>query len=144
MAHDARHCQIGAKILTEETAAEDAFQKWLSGRSVDGARPDNPALQMATNIALMHHEKWDGTGYPEQLAGEHISPEARIVAIADVFDALTSHRPYKDPYPESEALQILRDASRSHFDPQVYEAFRKRFLLFDPCGGNSRTASTWP
>ncbi len=122
-----RHCRIGAKILAEETAVEGAFEKWLGRCDGDGKRFDNPILQMATNVALMHHEKWDGTGYPQQLSGEHILMEARIVAVADIFDALTSRRPYKEPYPESEALEILRDMARSHFDPQVYEAFRKSF-----------------
>jgi putative two-component system response regulator len=65
------------------------------------------------------------SAYPQELAGEQIAPEARVVAIADVFDALTSRRPYKVPYSEREALQIIHDTAGSHFDPQVHAAFRE-------------------
>ena len=119
-----QHCRIGARILQEQTRAKSVFQEWLGTRGeVDGQAGDNPILQTAANIALMHHEKWDGSGYPQGLAGEHIPLEARIAAIADVFDALTSRRPYKAAYPEDEALQIIHDTAGSHFDPQVYAAF---------------------
>ena len=80
---------------------------------------------MAAGIALAHHEKWDGSGYPQQLAGERIPIEGRIVAVADVFDALTSQRPYKAAYPEEAALRIMDDSARAHFDPEVYAAFQR-------------------
>jgi len=80
-------------------------------------------LIMARQIALTHHEKWDGSGYPNGLAGTDISLEGRIVAIADVFDALTSERPYKHAWPVDEAIQFIKDNSDRHFDPQLVSLF---------------------
>ncbi len=84
---------------------------------------DSPLLQLARRIALYHHEKYDGSGYPHKLAGEDIPVEARIIAIADVFDALTSERPYKKEWPVEEAVELLRRESGKHFDPQLVELF---------------------
>jgi putative two-component system response regulator len=121
-----QHCRIGARILLEDTRAEGVFEAWSGTQgAVGGPAAANPILQTAANIAWMHHEKWDGTGYPQELAGEQIAVEARVVAIADVFDALTSCRTYKVSYPEREAIQIIHDTVGSHFDPQVYAAFRE-------------------
>jgi response regulator RpfG family c-di-GMP phosphodiesterase len=78
-------------------------------------------LQMAAVIALGHHEKYDGSGYPTGLRGEHIPLEARIVAIADVYDALTSVRPYKPAWPVEEALAYMEENAGRHFDPQLVE-----------------------
>ena len=78
---------------------------------------------MAARIALTHHEHWDGSGYPLGLAGEDIPLEGRITAVADVFDALSSVRPYKPAYPIDTCFNILRSDSGSHFDPRVIEAF---------------------
>ena len=97
-----RHAQIGAEIIGED------------GSSL---------LKMARDIALCHHEKWDGSGYPQGLAGEAIPLEARIVAIADVFDALTSERPYKKAWTIDDACQLIREQSGKHFDPQLVEHF---------------------
>jgi len=80
-------------------------------------------LQMAHNIALYHHEKWDGSGYPYGLSGTEIPLEARIVAIADVFDALTSERPYKKAWSVEEAVALIRSEAGRHFDPQLVELF---------------------
>ena len=82
-------------------------------------------LKMASNVALCHHEKYDGTGYPRGLKGEEIPIEARIVAVADVFDALTSRRPYKEPYEIEHAVEIIEKDSGKHFDPKVVQAFKK-------------------
>lgn len=84
---------------------------------------DSPLLQLARRIALYHHEKYDGSGYPHKLAGEDIPVEARIIAIADVFDALTSERPYKKEWLVEEAVDLLRRESGKHFDPQLVELF---------------------
>ncbi|MBN2886395.1 MAG: response regulator [Chromatiaceae bacterium] len=84
---------------------------------------DSDLLCMAREIALTHHEKWDGSGYPKGLAGEDIPPSGRIVAIADVFDALTSARPYKAPWPLEQALDYLRQGSGQHFEPRIVEVF---------------------
>lgn len=97
-----RHAQIGAEIIGEH---------------------DSGLLRMARSIALTHHEKWDGSGYPNGLAGEEIPLEGRIVAIADVFDALTSVRPYKPAWPVEEAVALLRRESGRHFDPELVELF---------------------
>lgn len=82
-----------------------------------------PLFRMAADIALHHHEKWDGSGYPDGLAGEAIPEPARITAIADVFDALTMRRPYKEPWPLDRTLATIRESSGSHFDPRLVEAF---------------------
>lgn len=84
-----------------------------------------PAMQMAERIARSHHERWDGKGYPNQLAGEQIPIEGRIVAVADVFDALTHERPYKSAWPVAEAVAEIASQSAKQFDPQVVEAFLK-------------------
>ncbi|XHS80221.1 HD-GYP domain-containing protein [Burkholderiaceae bacterium UC74_6] len=115
-----RHPEIGAEILGNH---------------------ENGLLGMARRVALAHHEKWDGSGYPNGLAGEAIPIEARIVAIADVFDALTSVRPYKQAWSVEDAVKFLREQSGKHFDPQLVERFiselpavlevRDRFLESD-------------
>lgn len=83
----------------------------------------SPFLQMAAVIALTHHEKFDGTGYPRRLVGETIPLVGRIVAVADVFDALTSERPYKKAWDVSRAVDFLKENSGSHFDPSCIQAF---------------------
>ena len=80
-------------------------------------------LQMAVDIAASHHEKFDGSGYPAGLAGEAIPLSARIVAIADVYDALTSKRVYKDAFEHDKARQIILEGRGKHFDPDIVEAF---------------------
>jgi putative two-component system response regulator len=86
---------------------------------------DNELLETSRIIALTHHEKWDGSGYPQKLAATDIPLEGRIVAIADVFDALVSVRPYKAAVPVDEALQYLYEQSGRHFDPALIEAFKQ-------------------
>ncbi len=97
-----RHTTIGAEIL--------------KGSNVE-------FMQMAETIALTHHEKWNGAGYPKGLKEVDIPLEGRIVALADVFDALTSERPYKAPFPMEKALAIIQEGRGIHFDPQVADAF---------------------
>jgi putative two-component system response regulator len=80
-------------------------------------------LTTGAEIALAHHEKFDGSGYPNGLVGEKIPLFARIVAVADVFDALTSERPYKKAWNNEDALAHLRDGSGLHFDPLCVDAF---------------------
>lgn len=84
---------------------------------------DRELLQMAATIALTHHEKWDGTGYPNGLRENDIPLAGRITAIADAFDAMCSRRPYKEPFSVEEALAVIRDETGKHFDPQVVDAF---------------------
>lgn len=85
-------------------------------------------LKPALDIPFAHHEKWNGSGYPRGLAGEQIPLHARIFAIADVWDALTSSRPYREAWPPDRALAYVREQSGSHFDPAVVEAFEKWLL----------------
>jgi len=80
-------------------------------------------LELARVIALTHHEKWDGSGYPNGLKGEDIPQPARIVAVADVFDALTSSRPYKKAWAVEDAISFMKDNSGTHFDPEAIESF---------------------
>ena len=84
----------------------------------------SPLLTMAAQIALTHHERWDGSGYPIGLAGEEIPLSGRIVAVADVFDALSNKRPYKPAFPIQKCFAILDEGSGSQFDPQVVAAFK--------------------
>lgn len=97
-----RHADIGASIL--------------QGSSF-------PVLQLAGTIALTHHEKWNGTGYPNGLSGEDIPLSGRIVAIADFYDALTHERPYKQAWTHKDALAEINNQSGQHFDPRVVQAF---------------------
>jgi len=97
-----KHAEIGAAILSKS---------------------DSELLHMAETIAWTHHEKWDGTGYPRGLREEAIPLEGRITAVVDVFDALCSKRPYRQPVPMDRPLEIIRDARSQHFDPRVVDAF---------------------
>ena len=92
------------------------------GVEIIGEHPSG-VLQLAREIALAHHEKWDGSGYPRGLAGEAIPLSARIVAIADVFDALTTRRPYKEPWPVQDALDHIAAQAGKHFDPALVALF---------------------
>lgn len=96
------HSEVGYRILSKSAA---------------------PLLRMAATIARHHHERWDGSGYPAGLAGDDIPEMARIVAIADVFDALTMPRPYKDAWPMDRVIQTLRETSGSHFEPRLVALF---------------------
>jgi len=81
---------------------------------------------MAAEIALTHHEKWNGAGYPRGLQGDGIPLEGRITAAADVFDALSSKRPYKQPFPLEKCLTILNEGKGIHFDANVVEALVRK------------------
>jgi putative two-component system response regulator len=84
-------------------------------------------LRQSLDIPYSHHEKWDGTGYPRGLAGEQIPLAARIFAIVDVWDALTSDRPYRKGWSKQKALKHIREQSGKHFDPRVVDAFLEIF-----------------
>ncbi|MDT8370963.1 MAG: HD domain-containing protein, partial [Gammaproteobacteria bacterium] len=84
---------------------------------------DHPLLIKARAVAMSHHEKWDGSGYPNNIKGEEIPIEGRICAICDVFDALTSARPYKPAWPIEKALTVLREEKGRHFDPNLVALF---------------------
>jgi len=92
------------------------------GAQIIGEHPSE-LLKIARQVALSHHEKWDGTGYPYGLTGENIPLSSRIVMIADVFDALTSERPYKKAWSEADAIAEIEQGSGRHFDPKLVIAF---------------------
>lgn len=85
----------------------------------------SPVLRLARRIALSHHERWDGSGYPFGLRGERIPLAGRIVALADVFDALTHERPYKEAWPVARALDDIHERAGRQFDPSIVEAFSR-------------------
>jgi putative nucleotidyltransferase with HDIG domain len=82
-------------------------------------------FQPIADIANAHHERWDGTGYPNGLRGEHIPVAARVLTVLDVFEALTSKRPYREPLPATQALEMIHDEAGTHFDPQVVIVFTR-------------------
>lgn len=96
----------------------------LMGAEIIGEHPSS-LLKLARQIALSHHEKWDGSGYPHGLQGEAIPIEGRIVAVADVFDALTTERPYKKAWTVEAALEVLHKDAGKHFDPTLIGLFDK-------------------
>ncbi|MBQ2532945.1 MAG: HD domain-containing protein, partial [Lachnospiraceae bacterium] len=104
-------------IKTHTTAGRKIMEKAIS--TVEGEN----YLKEARNMAAYHHERWDGKGYPEGLHGEVIPLSARIMAVADVFDALTSPRVYKPSFPLEQALQMIQDGAGTQFDPKCVEAF---------------------
>jgi putative two-component system response regulator len=118
-----KHCVLGAEILSQEPKGMRPYFAWRGIDLQTISSDHNPVIDMAVNIALCHHEKWDGSGYPRTLQGQEIPMAARIIAIADVFDALCSRRPYKPPYPEETALEIMAQGVGNHFDPMVHQAF---------------------
>lgn len=93
----------------------------IGARILSGSRSE--VVQLAEVIALTHHERWDGTGYPRGLSGAEIPLPGRIAALADVFDALVSRRPYKEPFPLETSLELIREQRGRHFDPKVVDAF---------------------
>ncbi|MCE5180680.1 MAG: response regulator [Betaproteobacteria bacterium] len=92
-------------------------------RAVNDQHPGNAFVSMGIDIAESHHEKWDGSGYPQKLSGDAIPLSARIVALADVYDALTSKRCYKDAFSHEKAVGIIQSENGRHFDPRLVEAF---------------------
>ena len=81
------------------------------------------SLRQALDIPLYHHERWDGSGYPYGLKGEQIPLSARLFAVVDVYDALTSDRPYRSAWPQSQAIEYIREQAGKQFDPQVVVHF---------------------
>lgn len=113
-----RHCEYGERILKAQPAER--------GRNLlrqHGITTRSPVLRIAAVIARTHHERWDGSGYPDGLAGDEIPLVGRITAVADVFDALSSKRCYKDAMPFEKCIEIMRAERGKHFDPKVLDAF---------------------
>ena len=132
--HDIGKIRVSDLLLNKEGRLTDEEYARMKQHTVEGAMILDSAMETlrsggsgylkeARNLALYHHEKWDGSGYPRGLKGEEIPLGARIMAVADVFDALVSRRSYKEPLSIEEAMEIIRKGSGSHFDPKVVEAF---------------------
>ncbi|MCM2678738.1 response regulator [Echinimonas agarilytica] len=125
--HDIGKIGIPDRILLKPGRLTD--EEWVSMRThpVIGAtiigEHDSELLKMAKVIALTHHEKWDGSGYPNGLSGEAIPIEGRIIAIADVFDALTTERPYKKAWTVEDAIATIEKDAGTHFDPELVKVF---------------------
>jgi putative two-component system response regulator len=125
--HDAGKIGIPDKILLKPGKLD--AEEWeimkqhtiIGGSILSGS--DSGFIKLAEVITLTHHEKWDGSGYPNGLRGTAIPLAGRIAAIADVFDALISRRPYKEPFPLEKSFAIIREGRGSHFDPAVVDAF---------------------
>ncbi|HTQ10884.1 MAG TPA: HD domain-containing phosphohydrolase [Fimbriimonadaceae bacterium] len=115
--------------LTKNEFEEVKAHTVIGGKILAGSRAE--VLQMAHTIALSHHERWDGTGYPAGIRGEEIPLPGRIVAVADVFDALTHKRPYKDPWPLDAALAEIEKSAWTQFDPAVVSAFLRVIRMRD-------------
>lgn len=125
--HDVGKIGMPDKLLLKPGKLDPDEWEIMKRHTIMGAEilqdSDVEFVILAESIALTHHEKWDGSGYPKGLRGNDIPLAGRIVAIADVFDALTSKRPYKEAYPIEESFNIIRKGSGSHFDPEIVEAF---------------------
>lgn len=125
--HDIGKVGIPDHILLKEGLLEPDERDIIKRHSQYGYEilkgADSDLLQLAATIALQHHEKWDGTGYPNGLSGEMISIEGRMTAIADVFDALTSARSYKLPWPFEKALEYIASEKGTFFDPTLADLF---------------------
>lgn len=122
-----KHAEYGCDIVS--TINRDGWQDYISHTSLGAdlmCRDGSPLLRAASIIALTHHERWDGTGYPRRLKGEEIPIEGRITAVADVFDALSSKRPYKPALPWDECFRVMEENRGKHFDPRVLDAFMAR------------------
>lgn len=116
-----KHCELGHGILTESVAIPDVLREYVPF----GDTLQCPFMKDAAKIALEHHERFDGKGYPYGKKGDEISIDARIVAVADVFDALRSERPYKKAFSLQRTMDIIRSERGKHFDPDVIDAFER-------------------
>lgn len=118
------HCPIGRKIIQPLTDREwKALRQHTHMAAAVLGIPSSPIMKMAAVIAQTHHEKWDGSGYPLGLKGEEIPLEGRIVAVADVYDALSSERPYKNAFSQEKCCEIIQEGRGKHFDPRIADAF---------------------
>lgn len=118
-----QHCQIGAAILTDEPKGMGTFYA-LKSNAPPKIDMDDTVRQFAATIAMSHHERWDGTGYPKGLKQTDIPLSGRIVAFADVYDALRSIRPYKGACSGDEAWKALGDSAGTHLDPDIFKSIQ--------------------
>lgn len=123
--HDVGKLHVPDDVLRKPGPLTDEERAVIQQHTIAGERilADRPAFDMARRIAKFHHEDWNGRGYPEGLAGKEIPIEARIVHVVDVFDALVSERPYKQPWSEQAAVDLVRNEAGKMFDPKIARAF---------------------
>ena len=122
--HDIGKIGVPKLLLTHSSSLDDEAWVVMRRHPIIGERLlSMPGMEMAREVARCHHERWDGRGYPDGLTGTDIPLCARIVSVADVYDALTSKRPYKHAWTSNEALSEIRVLAGSQFDPRVVEAF---------------------
>jgi putative two-component system response regulator len=125
--HDLGKIGIPDRILLKPGKLDPDELEIMKSHTLVGAqiigKHESPLLQMARSIALSHHEKWDGTGYLYALVGESIPLEGRLTAIADVYDALTHKRPYKEAWTQEEAFDFIQNEAGRHFDPRLVQLF---------------------
>ena len=119
-----KHSEMGSRMLEPFQAEEFEIYRrhTVIGEDILGGS-DSPLLEMARKIAAFHHEHWDGSGYPYGLSGEDIPIEARIVSVADVYDALSNKRIYKEPFPEEKCFSVMRQLTGTFLDPAIVEVF---------------------
>jgi putative nucleotidyltransferase with HDIG domain len=133
--HDIGKIGVPDSILTKTGRLTSEEMHAMQEHTILGSRilanASAPVLRVSEIIALTHHEKWDGSGYPRGLKQDEIPLEGRIVAVADVFDALTSERCYKGAFPLDQAVQTIESDSGRHFDPRVVRAFKKGLTRID-------------
>ncbi len=125
MVHDVGKINIPDEILNKKGVLDSEEWEIMKNHTVTGEiiLGDQPFYAVAREIARSHHENWDGSGYPDGLIKKEIPLPARIVAVADVFDALISARPYKDAWPVDRTMEVMQDMAGNKFDPQIFEAF---------------------
>ena len=127
--HDVGKIGIPDNVLLKPGKLDPEEWELMKAHTTIGARilegANSEPLLLAREIALSHHEKWDGSGYPHGLSGKDIHLGGRIVALADVFDALTSERPYKKAWTVDAAINMIRENKGLHFDPELVDIFEK-------------------
>lgn len=138
--HDIGKIGISDSVLLKQGTFDEREREYMQQHTILGGRAlqkvinatdGESFLYVAKDMALCHHEKWDGTGYPNGLSGNEIPLCARIMAIADVYDALTSKRPYKKPFSHEKAVQIILEGKGTQFDPDIVDIFYSIAYKFD-------------
>ncbi|WP_289016278.1 HD domain-containing phosphohydrolase [uncultured Methylobacterium sp.] len=145
--HDVGKIAVPDAILLKPGALSAEERREMEQHAERGQRilggSASPVMRLAAEIAVSHHERWDGTGYPYRLKGEAIPFSGRVAAVADVFDALTTERPYKQAWPLERARAHMSENAGTHFDPRIIKAFLSRWqqvTAFPNSGQHSRSA----